>query len=82
MGHVTAWPEGDGFTVVAEIVEGEPDANARLIAAAPDLLAALEKVTGSLRPLGASMTKIEYYRQMDWEVARAAIAKAKGEQDG
>lgn len=54
----------------------EQDANARLIAAAPDMLAALERIANSE----------EYHGDLfvcDFEtlqnVARAAIAKAKGE---
>ena len=50
------------------------EANARLIAAAPDLLAALEQLVAvkdySDRIWGATF---------DWDAARAAIAKAKGE---
>ena len=45
-------------------------ANARLIAAAPDLLAALEELC-----LAPNKHRPEEY----WEAARAAIAKAKGE---
>jgi hypothetical protein len=45
------------------------EANARLIAAAPDLLAALEALVGSF----------EKHRPKEyWDAARAAIAKAKG----
>ena len=47
--------------------------NARLIAAAPDLLEALE----------AALRKIEWILPVEWDVMRqinAAIAKAKGEQ--
>jgi type VI protein secretion system component VasF len=45
-------------------------ANARLISAAPDLLAALEELC-----LAPNKHRPEEY----WEAARAAIAKAKGE---
>ena len=66
---VTHWPS-----------EEERAANARLIAAAPDLLDALEKLVGSCPPLGP-------WDEEDWgspsndamAVAAAAIAKAKGE---
>jgi hypothetical protein len=55
-----------GFRMMAE-----HEANARLIAASPDMLAALEAIVapGS----GAAM-----HREV-WEKVRAAIAKAKGE---
>lgn len=46
----------------------ESAANARLIAAAPELLAALECLCSFDKPL----------IQEDWDNARAAIAKAKG----
>jgi len=47
------------------------EANARLIAAAPELLAALE---------AARLWAVEYYGSLPWlESAEAAIAKAKGE---
>jgi len=50
----------------------EADANARLIASAPELLAALE---------GFHPSKIKSHGEMAWawETARAAIAKARGE---
>lgn len=58
----TAWPDNEH----QHRPENAPSvANARLIAAAPDLLAALEEVVGSLGG-------------MDWEIATDAIAKAKG----
>ena len=57
--------------------EGEDFANARLIAAAPDLLAALEELTRTAASL------VDYHDDPETEaaidVARAAIAKAKGE---
>lgn len=73
------WRIGDGESSRVYLVNG-PDgaigevvyadarnpADARLIAAAPDLLAALEECVSTLRP---------YYRN----IARAAIAKARGE---
>jgi hypothetical protein len=54
--------------------DGERDANARLIAAAPALLAALKQMVASAVPNPddhPSMTKA-------WKVAEAAIAKAEG----
>ena len=49
------------------------DANARLIAAAPDLLKAAERGMAVLRD-GATIPQLEAWR----DFARAAIAKAKG----
>ena len=49
--------------------DGEAEANARLIAAAPDLLAALEAL--------ADVPDVQGWPETDQ--ARAAIAKAKGE---
>lgn len=45
----------------------QSEANARLIAAAPDLLSALEGLTGPTPP-----------SRMDWDAAYAAIARARG----
>jgi hypothetical protein len=69
---------GDGFSFSGII----PDADARLIAAAPELLAALESTTKML-------SFFLRYTTPDWDgsatptstigVARATIAKAKGE---
>lgn len=66
MGH---WAEGeaDGRTV-RDRTQEELEANAHLIAAAPDLLAALEEVVGFVEAVGWTVSK-----------ARAAIAKARGE---
>lgn len=56
---------------VAEIVHGE--ANARLIAAAPDLLEALKKLCEDIEEAGATpLDRPAYYK------ARAAITKATG----
>jgi hypothetical protein len=59
--------EALGFSVcfVSDDRDGAPEANARLIAAAPDLLNALQHIAGSCEGRAA-------------EVARAAIAKAEG----
>lgn len=90
--HIEAdriWQEGDNPWPIAYLGEGaKRDANARLIAAAPDLLAALESLLAS--------DLIEWFPPSpntgglgDWTdalkakgapvlAARAAIAKAKG----
>lgn len=61
----------------------ESDANARLIAAAPDLLAALEDAAASLDTIlgdprmdAAMLSGDRYGRRKVLEAARAAIAKA------
>ena len=55
--------------------DAEGEANVRLIAAAPDLLAALEELLSVAR-------QPSYYTQAEWltkhPVARAAVNKAKG----
>jgi len=51
----------------------EQDANARLIAAAPELLAALDELLGDVELLNEP-----YRNEAICERARAAIAKAKG----
>lgn len=53
--------------------EDQEDANARLIAAAPDLLAALEMLADHAPSVFAGFRPADAYEQ-----ARAAIAKAKG----
>jgi len=69
--------DGQGINIIAECSDpdgirsaGEDSANAKLIAAAPDLLAALEamiaKIDADKLPISCSL-------------ARAAIAKARGE---
>lgn len=78
--EVLAGPEWGGFTVggqriVATMREwgfpGEAEANARLIAAAPDLLAALESAEDVLSETDTHLSTLHK--------VRAAIAKAKGE---
>jgi hypothetical protein len=54
-------------------------ANARLIAAAPDLLAALENAANVLAGIAVGDLKTVYPSSPALEQARAAIAKAKGE---
>ena len=64
-----------GYSVafVSDDRNGEPEANARLIAAAPELLAALRDVLKRSRPNGNDMTL-----QRISAIATAAIAKATG----
>ena len=67
---------GDGGRWVCSVSEAsvpttEEYANAHLIAAAPDLLAALEHVD--------SVGGLEYAGEIDFDCVKSAIAKAKGE---
>jgi hypothetical protein len=69
------WHIADVWRDVPELVE-EAEANARLIAAAPDLLAALKRSLDWLASYqGAGADRV-------WEQAKAAIAKAEGATHG
>lgn len=82
-------------TVVAYCREPEPgvgEANARLVAAAPELLAALTELVeckdfkerldgweaGSTQEMAAMAEEYDRRKPAAWEAARAAIAKARG----
>jgi len=76
----TVWAE-DGNKMVCKVAmgdtEAEEQANARLIASAPELLAALEKFMVSWNDeTGARMERL--FGTFAVNRARAAIAKAKG----
>jgi len=63
--------DGLGIAHVFGLIDAETDANARLIAAAPDLLAALQRAAALLA---------RYPDHTDtWRDCRAAIARATGE---
>lgn len=69
-------PDGKGGSRVcasARLNQRECEANARLIAAAPELLDALKALTKDI-PWGIGADQIH----PDWHAARAAIAKAEG----
>ena len=67
-------------TLVSGAVMTEDDA--RLIAAAPDLLEALELIALEKPCLSGAFPGDPYmYSQSDHKIARAAIAKAKGEKE-
>lgn len=63
-------------TASAAVVQYEnAEANARLIAAAPELLAALKAVNSEFYPIGDALTDTA-------KLVRAAIAKAEGSDNG
>lgn len=72
--------DGDNMSIAADI--SDPDtgefsiANARLIAAAPELLGSLEMCIRSMESL---LPDFNPFDQAAYDKARAAIAKAKGE---
>lgn len=61
-------------------INAEVAANARLIAAAPELLAALKAAANCLGNASANMPDCPHRNA--WATARAAIAKAEGEANG
>ena len=67
-----------GIATIERYNEGETAANARLIAAAPDLLAALEKLLNEVEAAG-NATADDYGWPTVVPQARAAIARAKME---
>ena len=74
---------GKDGTEVAEILHGLTDewrANARLIAAAPEMLAALESITVGLSPASVEMQRenLAQLCQVCREIAENALAKVKG----
>ena len=78
--HMQArWITGNGFFIAkAYWHDGQPvDGNARLIAAAPELLEALESVLTAIRWSGWSIDDPKWKEPM--VEARRAIAKANGE---
>ena len=75
VGGYRVYTAGKGYTLIATLGyvrdSAQEAANARLIAAAPDLLAALIKLSEATDPIGWDLRM---------ELARAAIAKAEGRQ--
>lgn len=65
---------------IGDITPTEGNANARLIAAAPDLLAALEAHLEYRNSGlgGSSSKKAQEMRARRWDLTEAALAKAKG----
>ena len=72
------------FTESDSFVPGEPEANALLIASAPELLAALAGCADALREAGKDFAQANRLAarpnlyELHERAARAAIAKAKG----
>ena len=70
-----------GFTIAEcfwnEHMEGEPEANARLIAAAPELLAALKRALSVLQSECGHSASMIWFAELEAQ-ALAAIAKAEG----
>ncbi len=71
------FPHGEWVADVGSMYDDHREANARLIAAAPDLLAALIAIT-TTRCDGIDITPINDA----WDMATAAIAKATGQEEG
>lgn len=70
----------NGRKIIAETIGGEHEANARLIAAAPDLLDALERLFENCAMVHNRWGDNCNQKEADAAIAtaRAAIAKAKG----
>lgn len=70
-----------GFAGAYLSKQGKPDdecrANARLIAAAPELLEALEKLSASANNPGVALAELRFTVK---RITKAAIAKARGQQ--
>lgn len=65
------------YTALQKLTDAEREANACLIAAAPELLAALEWIIEAADD-SDNMKATDLVECIPWESIRAAIAKAKG----
>lgn len=63
---------------LAAILDGEREANACLIAAAPDLLQVAEAIEGALRMPGVTAAEVLDENSPIRDALRAAVSKAKG----
>ena len=83
-GTVIDWPRGNYSGTAMSIDDAENEANARLIAAAPDLLAALKQIMeweGYDHEAGYYPGEDTEQRASEvWNDAKAAIAKATGQE--
>ena len=70
------WPESNGHTI-ARVQGGNITANSLLISAAPDLLAALQRIAAG-QEMSGEFDHPDTVRRYQ-EIARAAISKATGE---
>jgi hypothetical protein len=70
-------PTGNGKTIVVAESNDWSDGDGRLIAAAPDLLAALKRLTDRVDPATKADRSITSFSQAI-DAARSAIAKAEG----
>jgi len=71
--------KGDNATMLWAIeCRARAEANARLIAAAPDLLEAVRMVLDAATEDGHELSDSEICHAIDWQQLRAAIAKAEG----
>ena len=74
--------DANNFHGIAKVYGPDREANARLIAAAPDLLAALERTNDLIHYHLGDPTQEDGWKNEEiheaWLAARTAIAKAKG----
>lgn len=66
---------GDGEVYISDAADDNSEANARLIAAAPDMLQALENIEANLTGRDCFPNRVE----QSLRAAKSAIAKARGE---
>ena len=76
--RIVAIPYATGIYAANAATDGDPKANARLIAAAPELLEALENLHANIAEY-ARINNLGGFDNQDMQQASAAIAKAKGE---
>ena len=82
-GTVIDWPRGNDSGTAMSIDDAENEANARLIAAAPETLAALKSLLDSIENVDFSVLDDAglTYDRIPWAQAEAAIAKATGQEE-